>query len=101
MCSSIRTARPGRARNFIFRLLSFLAFALCPVTMPAVRAQAIQRELDTPEKVEVFIANRNGRVSVIAAEDQKKVVVNASSTGAVVAAGDVRTTVKGNSVDID
>jgi VWFA-related protein len=94
-------ARFGRGRAFVFWSLPFLTFAFWVATIVVVHAQAIQRELDTPEKVSLFIDNRNGRVTVIAAADQKRVLVNASSTGAVVEPGDVRTTVKGDSVDIE
>jgi VWFA-related protein len=64
-------------------------------------AQSTLREFDTPEKVSVSITNRNGRVSVIADDELKKVTVNATSAGAMLEPGDVQTIVKGGNVDID
>src|ERR1700687_4575554 len=101
MCSPRFTPRFDPRRNFATRSLPFLALLLW-LTMPlAAGAQSVQRELDTPDKVSVSITNRNGRVSVVAGDVQKKVTLNATSTGAPVEAGDVQTTVKGGNVDID
>jgi len=58
------------------------------------------RELETPEKVSVVIANRNGRVSVLTGGDLKKVTVSATSNGVAVYPDDVQTTVKGANIDI-
>lgn len=64
-------------------------------------AQSYQSELDTPDKVSLFVKSRNGRVSVIASDDQQsKVLIQANSTGLPVEAGDVQTTAKGNSISI-
>src|SRR5258705_9506892 len=76
-----------------------LYVALPPV---AAFAQSYQRELDTPEKVSVSIKNRDGRVSVIASdEQQKKVSIEAQSAGLPVDPGDVRAEAKGGSIQID
>src|SRR3989442_3105276 len=87
--------------RLITRSLAFFALALWLAPPPGARAQGVQRELDTPEKVSIAIANRNGRVSVITGDEQKKVVVNATSTGAPVEPGDVLTSLKGGNLDID
>ena len=65
-------------------------------------AQAYQKDLDTPEKVSVSIKNRNGRVSVIASDDQqKKVSVDATSAGHAVDPGDLRMEAKGSQIEIE
>jgi VWFA-related protein len=67
-----------------------------------VKAQSFQRELDTPETVSITVKNRNGRVSVIAVEEQlKKVTIEASSSGAVVDPGDILIEIKGASIGIE
>lgn len=67
-----------------------------------VQAQSVQRELDTPETVSITVKNRNGRVSVVAAEEQlKKVTIEASSSGAVVDPGDLLIEAKGASIQIE
>jgi VWFA-related protein len=75
-----------------------LLFALSSATF----AQSFQRELDTPEKVSISIKNRNGRVSVVAAEEQqKKVIIEASSTGAAIDPTDLQIEAKGASIEIE
>ncbi|MEP6635570.1 MAG: VWA domain-containing protein [Acidobacteriota bacterium] len=75
---------------------ALLAAVCCPVF-----AQNYQRELDTPAKVSVIVKNLNGRVSVVAAEEQvNKVLVDASSTGAPVDPGDVQIAAKGPAITI-
>jgi VWFA-related protein len=65
-------------------------------------AQSFLRELEAPEKVSVSIKNRDGRVSVIASdEQQKKVSINATSAGLPVEPSDVRVDAKGESIQID
>jgi VWFA-related protein len=67
-----------------------------------VQAQSFQRELDTPETVSLTVKSRNGRVTVIAAEEQlKKVTIEASSSGAVVDPGDLLIEAKGSSIGIE
>lgn len=79
---------------------------LCAVLLLAICAnhtfaQAYTREVETSEKVSLSVKNRHGRVSVIASEElNKKVVVEANSTGAAIDPGDVVVEVKGESVDI-
>src|ERR1041385_8535474 len=58
-----------------------LLAALCS---PAF-AQGFKKELDAPEKVSLSVKNRDGRVSVVASdEQQKKVTIDAKSTGSPV-----------------
>lgn len=68
-----------------------------------VRAQSLERELNTPEKVEVSIKNRNGRVTVRADDEarKQKVLLRAESPGAAVAEKDIVSTVSGNRVEIE
>lgn len=78
------------------------ALALMLGVGSSVFAQAYQRELDTPEKVSIIVKSRNGRVSVVASEEQqKKVTIEASSTGAAVDATDLLIEAKGASIEID
>jgi VWFA-related protein len=79
------------------------AIVLCVTSAQLVAfAQTFLRELDAPEKVSVSIKNRDGRVSVIASdEQQKKVSINATSAGLPVEPSDVRVDAKGESIQID
>src|SRR5262249_62231419 len=53
-------------------------------------AQGFKQELEAPEKVELTVRNLDGRVSVVAAaEQQKKVTVEAKSAGAMIGPTDV------------
>ena len=56
-------ARFGRAPLFVITLLALPALMVWAAPL-RTRAQSLVRELETPEKVSVVIANRNGRVSV-------------------------------------
>jgi VWFA-related protein len=78
-------------------LLVFLAGFTCSVS-----AQGFKQELEAPEKVTVLIKNPEGRVSVVAsAEQQKKVTIEANSTGQAIASEDVKVEAKGERVSID
>ena len=58
--------------------------------------------MDTAAKVSLSVKSRNGRVSVIASDDQlKKVSIEASSAGAVVDSTDVQTAAKGGTIEIE
>src|SRR5689334_12852103 len=75
-----------------------LLAALC---FPAL-AQGFKKELEAPEKVSLSVKNVDGRVSVVASEEQqKKVTIDAKSTGLPVADGDVKVETKGSSITID
>ena len=63
--------------------------------------QGLDRELKTTEKVSLIVKNLNGRVTVIASDEQKKAVtLQATSPGTPIEEADVRSTVTGESVDI-
>jgi VWFA-related protein len=65
-------------------------------------AQGYKTELETPEKVSLVVKNLDGRVSVIASEEQqKKVSIDAKSTGAAVVAEDIKVETKGSNIHID
>jgi len=77
-------------------LLLFAGF-----TCPAF-AQGFKQELEIPEKVTVSIKNLEGRVSVVAsAEHEKKLTIDARSSGAAIAPDDVKVEAKGSNVSID
>ncbi len=78
-------------------LLLFLAGFTC-----SAFAQGFKQELEIPEKVTVSIKNLDGRVSVVAsAEHQKKMSIEATSTGQSIAPEDVKVDSKGSKVSID
>jgi VWFA-related protein len=65
-------------------------------------AQGFKKEVDAPEKVSLSVKNVDGRVSVVATEaQQKKVTIDAKSTGLAVADEDVKVETKGSSINID
>ncbi|HKG46200.1 MAG TPA: VWA domain-containing protein [Pyrinomonadaceae bacterium] len=65
-------------------------------------AQGYKSEIEAPEKVSLVVKNLDGRVSVIASEEQqKKVTIDARSTGAPVAPEDVKVESKGSDIHID
>jgi len=67
-----------------------------------IHAQTVQQELDTPETVSLIVKTRNGKVSVVAAEDQqKKVTIQASSIGRPVDLSDLIVENKGEHISID
>src|SRR5689334_19394670 len=75
-----------------------LLAALC---FPAL-AQGFKKELEAPEKVSLSVKNLDGRVSVVASEEQqKKVTIEAKSAGATIAPEDVKVESKGNAIVID
>jgi VWFA-related protein len=65
-------------------------------------AQSFKQELEAPEKVSLSVKNLDGRVSVVASEEQqKKVTIEARSTGSPVETEDVKIESKGSVVQID
>jgi len=65
-------------------------------------AQGYKSEIEAPEKVSLVVKNLDGRVSVIASEEQqKKVTIDAKSMGAAVAPEDVKVESKGSDIHID
>ena len=94
-------AHPGRSypKN---KLVVLFGLLMLPVFSSSVSAQSYRTELDTGERVSLTVKSRSGRVSVIAEDQQKKKVsIEASSTGAAVSAGDLHTTAKGSSLNIE
>ena len=89
----------GRDHHLKKKSLAF-ALGLWLAAACSASGQGVQRELDTPGKASISITNRNGRVRVIATDDEKKVVVEATSAGAPVEPGDVRTGGKGGAMTV-
>ena len=88
---------PGNTKLVVLFGLLFL-----PGLFSSVSAQSYRTELDTSEKVSLTVKSRNGRVSVIAADEPKnKVTIEASSAGAPVSATDLHTVAKGNNLNIE
>lgn len=86
-------------KRFLVTITTILAVA---ALSHSAWAQTYQHDLDTPEKVSVSIKNRDGRVSVIASdEQQKKVSVDATSAGHAVDPGDLRMEAKGGHIEIE
>jgi VWFA-related protein len=68
----------------------------------SVSAQTYSREMDTAAKVSLSVKSRNGRVQVIASDDQvKKVTIEASSAGTLVDSSVVQAVAKEGSVVIE
>jgi len=91
-------------RRLFPTILSSLFFAALFVAGPTftVYAQSFQREFDTPETVSVVIRNPEGRVTVIASEEQqKKVLVQGTSAGLPVEPTDIKAEAKGERIDIE
>jgi len=83
-------------KNFI----GVLALILVCIATPA-SAQTYRHEVVTGDKTSVSVKSRNGRISVIATDDQvKKVSIEATSAGALVDQADVLTVAKGGDVNI-
>src|SRR5215217_7074734 len=65
-------------------------------------AQGYKTELEAPEKVSLSVKNLDGRVSVVASEEQqKKITVEAKSTGLAIDPADVKVESKGADIRID
>lgn len=68
---------------------------------PAACAQGLVREINLPEKATVSIKNRNGRVTVIASDEQKSgATLRAESPGAAIEETDIVSTPSGGNVEI-
>ena len=64
-------------------------------------AQSYREEFSAPDKVSLSVRNRDGRISIIASDEQQnKVTVEAGSTGKAVAPSDVKTDKKEGSFEI-
>jgi VWFA-related protein len=84
-----------------FQRLAQLLFLLTGLCLSAF-AQGFKSELEAPEKVTLVVKNLDGRVSVVASEEQqKKVSIDARSTGMEIAPEDVKVESKGGTFQID
>jgi VWFA-related protein len=84
------------------RFLSVVLLSLFAGFGCSALAQGSKQELEVPEKVSVSIKNLEGRVSVIAsAEQEKKLTVEAKSTGVPIETADVKVDSKGGKVSIE
>jgi len=90
------------------RLLSPVQLLLLPALLSAATSVCFSqqfsysRELDTPDIVSVSVKNRDGRITVIAAEDiQQKARIEASSNGAAVADSDITAKASGKNLEVD
>jgi VWFA-related protein len=93
---------PGRSLFPKHLFLSFLVAVLIGCAASAVAAQSFNSELETPEKVALVVRNRDGRVSVVATEEQqKKVSIEARSAGAPVDPSDIKFESKGARIAIE
>ena len=78
--------------------LSLILLAFCSAAL----AQSFKKELEAPEKVSLSVKNLDGRVSVVASdEQQKKVTVEARSAGAEIVPEDVTIESKGTDIHIE
>lgn len=82
--------------------LILASFLLLPATFATASAQSYTTEMQTSETVSLTVRSHNGKVSVIAAEDvQKRLIIEARSTGTAVDPTDVAATAKGNAINIE
>lgn len=101
-CPEYPARNPGRSLFPRLFLLSFLAAVLIGLAGTSVSAQSFHSELETPEKVTLVLRNRDGRVSVVATEEQqKKVSIEARSSGAPIDPTDIKFEAKGAHVEIE
>jgi VWFA-related protein len=78
-----------------------LLLLLAAISSPAF-AQGFKKEIEAPEKVNLSVKNVDGRVSVIASEEQqKKVTIDARSAGLAIETDDVKVETKGSEINID
>lgn len=86
-------------RKLFFILASFLVLHAAFAT---ASAQSYTTEMQTSETVSLTVRSRNGKVSVIAAEDmQKRLTIEARSAGTAVDSTDLTAIAKGNTINID
>lgn len=93
-------ARLDLSRFPVTSLLSLLLLTLA--VQVSSSAQNYVREVETGDKISLSVKSRNGRVSVIASDEQvKKASIQASSTGGLVSETDIKAESKGNSLNIE
>ena len=84
------------------QLLLVLALLLAANNLCFAQQFSYSRELDTPDIVSVSVKNRDGRITVIAAEDiQQKARIEASSSGAAVSDSDITAIASGKNLEVD
>ena len=84
------------------QLLLVLALLLAANNLCFAQQFSYSRELDTPDTVSVSVRNRDGRITVIAAEDiQQKARIEASSSGAAVSDSDITAKASGKNLEVD
>jgi VWFA-related protein len=90
-------------RNSHHKKFSFLTgLVLLLAAFATVSAQSYTTEMETGENVSLNVKSRQGRVTVIAEESlQKKLTIEARSTGAMVSASDVAAVTKANTITIE
>jgi VWFA-related protein len=90
-------------RNHLPRLLTMsLAALVCLLGAGLTNAQTYSRQFDTSDKPTISIINRNGRVRVVASEEQQKQVsLEARSEGLSVGETDINANASGGKIDID
>jgi VWFA-related protein len=88
---------------FLKQLFPALVTALLlTVFSDSALAQGFKQELDAPEKIELTVRNLDGRVSIVASEEQqKKVTVDARSAGDPIEQSDVKIESKGSNFLVD
>jgi VWFA-related protein len=106
-------AAPGRSKSQFKTFVVLIAVLMLAVVgsvagqtagqSPAqTSGSSYRKELETSEKVSLTVKSRSGRVSVIAADEQKKKVsIEASSAGAPVNETDLHTAAKGSNLNIE
>ena len=95
-------AHLGRSYPRNTKLVVLFGLLFLPGLFSSVSAQSYHTELDTSEKISLTVKSRSGRVSVIASDELKgKVTIEASSTGALVGATDLKTEAKGGNLNIE
>ena len=82
--------------------LALISALLLTIFCSSAFAQGFKQELEAPEKIELTVRNLDGRVSVIASEEQqKKVTVEAKSSGDAIEPSDVKVEANGSSFTVD
>ena len=82
--------------------LSVVSALLLTICCCSAFGQGLKQELEAPEKVELTVRNVDGRVSVVASdEQQKKVTVDARSSGLVIEQSDLKIEAKGGNITIE
>ena len=79
--------------------LAVISAALLAIFSCPALAQGFKQELEAPEKVELTVRNLDGRVSVVASDEQnKKVTIDARSSGLAIEPSDVKVEAKGANI---